>query len=209
VFSGFSVSSALSVSSVSSVFSVFHEGVEEAVKATQPRGAGDLRSRLFALARRLKALPGTRDCEASALRPVVMAWHAMAHPAVGDAPFLDVWSHFVSGLGKVKYPWGEGPVGEAFRRASSSPPPERVVELYPGEGEIHLLAALCRELQRFRGEGFFFLDCRVAGQFVGVGHVTAWRWLNVLCADGILRAGEKGSLEGKKANEYEYLGSDL
>jgi hypothetical protein len=72
---------------------------------------------------------------------------------------------------------------------------------------VLLLAALCRELQRTAGPRPFYLDCRTAGQLLHIHHTTAWRLLTVLCADGILAAGDKGSRARGKANEYRYLGN--
>jgi hypothetical protein len=73
------------------------------------------------------------------------------------------------------------------------------------EEPLRLLASLCRKLQRQAGDADFFLDCRTAGRLLGVPHNTAWRWLMVLCADGMLRAGEKGSQAKHRASPFRYV----
>src|SRR5207245_3828628 len=93
----------------------------------------------------------------------------------------------------------------AFKLALADPPPPIAVKLY-GEGRppIVLLATLCRELQRIAGDGEFFLDCRWAGRLIEVDHTTAWRYLKVLCADGVLAAGAKGSRATGKASQFRF-----
>lgn len=46
---------------------------------------------------------------------------------------------------------------------------------------IAKLVALCRQLARISADGVFHLDCRTAGDFVGVSFKTASRWLNHSC----------------------------
>jgi hypothetical protein len=59
--------------------------------------------------------------------------------------------------------------------------------------------ALCRELQQIAGRDWFFLDCRTAGRLIGVDHTAAWRYVDVLYADGFLQLGEKGTFGNGKA----------
>ncbi len=105
---------------------------------------------------------------------------------------------------KVKFLAGQGIVELAFKRADASKPPPKAAAL-KYEAPVLLLASLCREMQRIVGDQPFSLDCRKAGRLLRVDHSTAWRWLNVLCADGILASGKKGSKATRKANEYRYI----
>ena len=66
-----------------------------------------------------------------------------------------------------------------------------VAQDYNTEAMLRLVV-ICRELQRARGEGPFYLSCRKAGQLIGVDHDTASRWLRVLVVDGILVPAWKG-----------------
>ncbi len=54
------------------------------------------------------------------------------------------------------------------------------------------------------GDNPFFLDCRTAGRMIGTEHTTAWRWLRVLEADGVLLATERGSKKTSKATRFKY-----
>jgi hypothetical protein len=182
---------------VSAAPSVLH-----AIESTLPVRAGQRNRKLFDLARGLKAI--LPDAGPGELRPIIAEWHRRALPIIGTKSFLESWADFIVAWARVKYPAGRGTVDSAFARAASTPPPARCAELYPGEAGILLLAGLCRELQR--GAGEFFLDCRTAGRLLNVDHSTVWRWLKVLCADGILQAGEKGSMATRKASRFIYLG---
>jgi hypothetical protein len=187
-----------------SVFSVLH-GAEAAIAATLPAGPGQRHRRLFDLARHLKAVPALRGLDAKALRPVVAEWHRRALPFVRTKSFVDSWAEFVDAWARVRFAAGQDPLAEALGRAAAGPTPPCAAALYGG-GKIVLLAGWCRELQLLAGAGWFHLDVRTAGRLLGVDHVTAWRWLKALCADGILEGGAKGSKADGKANEYRYVG---
>jgi hypothetical protein len=105
----------------------------------------------------------------------------------------------------MKYTAGHGKIEAVFEVALKSQPPQKAVALYEEE-PLRLLASLCRELQRQAGDEDFYLDCRMAGRLLGVPHNTAWRWLTILCADGLLRAGEKGSQAKRRASRFRYVG---
>lgn len=62
-------------------------------------------------------------------------------------------------------------------------------------------------MQRGAGTNEFFLDCRTAARLIGVDHTTAWRYLDVLSADGILAAGAKGSKATHKASSFRFIQS--
>jgi hypothetical protein len=201
----------LALSPVSSLSSLSHSSptaipleIEQAIVATLPTGPRDYRA-LFRLARQLKGL--LPHAELAEMREYVAEWHRRASTITAKS-FLDAWGGFVQAWRRVRVPAGEGAIDTAFARASEGPPPEAATNLY-GEGPIVLLAALCRELQRIVGEGeWFFLDCRTAGRLIRVEHTTAWRYLDVLCADGILAAGEKGSKETRKASRFRFIAPD-
>jgi hypothetical protein len=177
---------------------------EKAIRATLPSERGQRRKRVFLLARHLKGITELRDAEAWTLRPVLEEWHKRALPVIGTKDFLETWADFVSAWNEVRVPICEGVVELACNRACVASPPERAVALY-GEGSIVLLAALCRELQGLAGDADFFIDCRTAGRLVCIDPSTAWKYLNVLCADRILAAGEKGSLAKRKASRFRFL----
>lgn len=166
------------------------QAAENAIVATLPTMEGERHQCIFRMARHLKSIPSLRSADAGSLRPIVAQWHRRALPAIGTKPFLATWAEFVQAWKRVKAPAGQGAIETAIQRAVASVPRPTVTKLY-GEGPIVLLAALCRELQRIVGDGEFYLDCRAAARLIGVDHVTAWRHLDVLCADGVLAAWER------------------
>jgi hypothetical protein len=178
--------------------------VSTAIVSTLPTMQGQRTRKLFALARRLKAIPSLASAEAPTLRPIILEWHRQALSIIKTKEFLETWADFLQAWRRVKVPADQDPIDTAFERAVASVPPRHVTELY-GEGPIVLLAALCRELQQVVGDGEFFLDCRTAGRLIRVEHTTAWRYLDVLCADGILAAGAKGSKATRKASRFRFL----
>jgi hypothetical protein len=192
----------LPVSAPSSVL----QDAEQAIIDTLPITLGQRNRCLFRLARELKAI--TPAAEFGHLRPIVERWHQRALPVIATKPFLETWADFVQAWRRVRVPAGQGALDLALQRAAAAAPPERALTLYGG-GPIVLLVALCCELQHINGADEFFLDCRTAGRLIGVNHTTAWRYLAVLCADGVLKAGEQGSYGSGsatgKASRYRYL----
>lgn len=187
------------------------QAIEDAINATQPSTEGQRNNRIFLLARHVKAIEMLRDADFSTLRPIVQEWHRRAFQVIGTKPFLETWCDFVRAWKRAKVPAGDKPVQRAFelaKQAVESDPPLAVLDLY-GSGPIVMLATLCRELQRIAGAMDFFLDCRTAGHLIGVDHSTAWRYLDVLCADGVLVAGCKGSRATRKASKYRYIDINL
>jgi hypothetical protein len=177
---------------------------EDAIKATLPKTQVQRHRCIFRLARCLKAVPSLEEASAGQLRPIVERWHQLALPVIGTKPFLDTWTDFVPAWTRVKVPAGKGALDIAFQRAQTRLPSPKAIELYR-EGPIVLLASICRELQHIAGDGDFFLDCRNAGRLIGVNHTTAWRYLSVLCADGILEARQRGSQATGQASRFRFI----
>jgi len=177
--------------------------VYKAIAGTLPSVEGQRHRCIFRLARHLKGIPSLQNADAKTVRPYVEQWHQLALPVIGTKPFIETWADFVVAWKRVRIPAGQGVIETAFQRAKASTPPAMIVNLYGG-GEIVLLAALCWELQRIAGDKEFYLDCRTAGRLIGVGHVTAWRYLEVLKTDGILTAGVKGSKATRKASTFRF-----
>ena len=188
----------------SSPSSLLQEEIEKAIAASLPLMKGQRNQRIFRLARELKAIESLNNANASDLRPYVKEWHKRALSVIGTKPFEDTWADFVLAWKNVRIPADQDAIETARSRALASAPPQQVVELYD-ENEIILLAKICRELQLIAGDRDFFLDCRNAGRLIGVDHTTAWRYLAVLVADGILRPGEKGNAKTRKASRFRFI----
>lgn len=175
----------------------------EVVSKTLPEDDSQRKRKLFELARELKAVAHLAEAEAADLLPIVERWHraAISGPGLEDdqTAFLAAWP-------RVKHPAGTGPLDRVLEDARRlGPPPET---LKYGD-KFQLLASLCRELQRRAGNESFFLGCRTAGKLIGVSHVAAWNYFQLLQANRLLRMIEKGTKAGRKATSWRYTGSDL
>ncbi len=180
--------------------SVFGSGVWDAIEASQPAGRGERNTKIFDLARRLRALPHLADAEAAGLERYVRAWWGRALSVIRTRDWRTTWTDFRNAWGKVAYPAGEGPVRQLmFAAAAGSPdPPAR-------------LLAVCQALQKAAGQcgaKYFFLSCRTAAAVCGFqggnGYVTANRWLNRFVERGLLVLVERGAvgITSRKASCY-------
>jgi Bifunctional DNA primase/polymerase, N-terminal len=186
--------------------SLLQEEIEKAFAATLPSRLGQRYRCIFRLARELKGIESLSIASIGDLRHIVKEWHERALPVIGTKPFLETWADFVQAWNNVRVPAGQGAIEIALERAMASVPPQRVVELYTeNENEIILLVKVCRELQLIAGDKEFFLDCRTAGKMIGAHPTTAWRYLEVLVADGILMRGDKGSFEKRRASRFRFI----
>lgn len=164
--------------------------------------------RLFDLARELKAIPGLGDSEAGRFKRVLKAWHRKSRSHIATKPFEDSWFEFIDAWANVKYANGRGPLYLAVEAARSATTPACALQ-YEDNEQLVLLVKLCRELQRLSDAKPFFLDCRKAGELIGMDdHVKAWRYLRGLAQETppILHIVSAGSRATGKANEYLYLG---
>ncbi len=177
------------------------------IESTLPKGPGERNRKVFELARRLRAIPSLASADLAALRGIVEEWYRRALPFIRTKDFLETWADFVHAWERVKYPAGEGAIEVAFDRAAAVKPSAKAIQLYGDSPSMVLLASLCRELQALVGDAYFFLDVRTAGRLLKIPHLTAWRWLRVLVADGILMAGEKGSHANRRASRFRYVAS--
>jgi hypothetical protein len=162
---------------------------------------------VFDFARRLKGHPELAGCNPVSLAPYVEKWYERALPHIQTKVFNETLSDFVRAWDFVKWPAGGGSLRAALARAKAMPVPDCAMRFR--KPARRLLVALCRELQRERGDQPFFLSCRDAAGALGLSgrepHVTAWRWLKELCQADILKHIQSGTLKRRKASEYRYL----
>jgi len=85
---------------------------------------------------------------------------------------------------------------------NATPPPSIDVPLH---AKYARLVHVCFVMQCMRGDMPFFLDVRRAARLVGSGisHMTAWRWLEILCQCGVLELVERGS--ELRSNRYRFV----
>lgn len=182
--------------------------LDEAIALTQPQREGERNRKLFELARALKSMPEYADADPRDLQQIVRRWHGQALPVIGTKPFDDTWFDFLYAWPRVRFTLGGGPMAQIFARAAENDPPA-AAQRYE-RPELRLLVALCRELQRATGDGPFFLSCWTAARLLGVAHMTAWRWLCGLTADGVLVVVEKGGRANAmgKATRFRYIAAE-
>jgi hypothetical protein len=204
VLSGISGDSALSGVSVPLCCMDWSDEIERAIVESLPTGPGRRNEQVFALARALKAVPGVSEATAKDCKPFVQRWHELAEPVIMTKPFEETWIDFLRAWPKVKFAKGAEPVTIALKVALNSEEPKIAAQFE--QEQLRLLVGLCRELQRSAGSNPFFLSCRTAGRLLDVDHSTAWRWLFLLVAEGVLRVAVQGGNVSQKATRYQYLG---
>jgi hypothetical protein len=194
-----------SVVSVHSVLSVAEgdDAIVRAIRESLPTAPGLRHRQVFELARALKAVPSLFDAGPKSLKQYVRQWYQLALPVITSKEFDETWADFVIAWPKIKFPKGSEPMSRILAAAVQAPIPV-VAEQYD-HPKTRLLISICRELQRTAGDNPFFLDCRTAGRMIEAEHTTAWRWLRVLEADGVLFATDRGSKATRKATRFKYL----
>jgi hypothetical protein len=175
--------------------------LDAAIAETLPGSESAWRRKLFAFARRLKALPHLSGADAEALMPVVDRWHAAAGAALRRVPLPTIRAAFAVGWARVKFPAGGGPLDRLTSTALALAPSSHIGSGRRGPG-FAALAVLCRLLDQESGGRGFFLSCRKAGELLGVDFKTASRWLKALCDSGVLRLAVPGSYASARAHRY-------
>jgi len=105
---------------------------------------------------------------------------------------------------RVKYLIGDDALLMAWERAQALDAPVEVTQLFR-QPEIHLLACLCRELQRSWGKEPFYLSCRTVEKLFSVAYSTGSLWLRGLEGCGVIKIIIKGDEISMKASRYRYL----
>jgi hypothetical protein len=178
--------------------------LESVIRMTLPRGPGERNRRLFDFARHLKACPELADADAESLLLVVERWFGQALPHVRTKDFATTWKDFALAWQNVRRPAAGvtlAGVGAYVFGLVRPPDPWAVVEAQE-DANLLRLELMCEELQRRHGERPFPLACRVAGDFLGISHMTANRLLNHLRSVGVLRLASEGDRLKKRAREW-------
>jgi hypothetical protein len=170
-------------------------GTEDAISATLPTGPGQRNRRIFALARRLKAIMPTATTDE--LEPIVRQWHVSALPIIRTKDWLESWIDFRTAWARVRKPVGET-MTEIVAIAKARVP--------VGADIITKLVAVCQSLQEHHGPGQPWpLSCRMAAGLIGVGHSKAARLLKMLVIEGTIELVAPGGVKGSKiAAEYRF-----
>jgi hypothetical protein len=197
------------VSSVSSVTSGGGDAeIDAAILKTIPSGIGRRNRQVFELARALRGIPRLADAPVDTMQAHVRRWHriGLAKGVIGTEPFEETWIDFIHAWPRVRFPKGNQRLLNIVQRAKESI--STVPQRYEGAG-LRLLVAICREFQRDSGGQPFFLSCRMASALLDLGengHVTAWRWLELLVHDHVLEVVEPAQRGRRRAARYRYTG---
>lgn len=180
---------------------VLGEMLENAIATTLPSAPGQRNRCVFEFARALRAIPELAEADVQDLKPFVLEWHRRAVPFTsGTHGPTDTWADFVHAWPRVKYPKGQGRMAEAMAKAQHEQPPAAALDYEPN---VQRLVLLCRQLQRDAGAKPFYLAGSAAGEMAGVGKRQALNYLEMFCADGILRRVRKGHTG--RASLYEFV----
>ncbi len=180
--------------------------VQAAIKETLPKSKGQRNKMVFKLCRYLKAIPDTKDLSASALKPIIKAWHEKALSTIGTKPFTETYSDFMYGWARVKHPKDEDCLALATQiaigAADSLPDEDR----YADAPEVQLLIRVCFELQQIQGEKPFWLAARDAGGIIGESTTKANKYLQMLVHDDppVLEIAKKHTTN--RATRYRFVG---
>jgi hypothetical protein len=148
--------------------------------------------------RKLKAImPESKPAE---LKLFVQEWHRRALPVIATKAFDVTWDDFKTAWVNVQYTH-PSVIAAAFAAAYSTPEPP-----IDGRTELGVLVAVCRELQRLASDKPFFLSCRSIAEFMGIGRMTASRWLKDLQFFRVLHPCDKGRLRDRQASTWRYIG---
>ena len=175
---------------------------EEAIRRTIPPHNGLRERYIFEFCRELQALAEYAKADPRTLEPLVRQWYAQALPTIGTKQYAETLAAFLRAWDKVKIPKGQTAVHLAFALATLDT--TTGIPEFIDNDRLRLLAAVCRELQKMADGKPFFLDCRAVGELFGVTHRAAWKWLDSLCALGVLEKIRSGSLKERRANDYRY-----
>jgi hypothetical protein len=175
------------------------QSVEEAIAQTLPTGPGQRNRRLFDLALALKLV--CPEARSARLRMIVANWHQRALPVIRTKSLDESMQDFIVAWNRIKsLPLSLERVVET---AKSAPTPARA--MHYGE-PLRLLVRVCKSLQAEWGDRPFFLSVREAERVTGLSRMEAWRAFQVLQFDQILKLQVMGTLKGRKATQWRYLG---
>jgi hypothetical protein len=181
---------------------------EQIIGMTLPKNQGERNARLHDLARGLKFDVELRDHPLSEVRPIVRKWHDRAKPVIRTKDWPTTWADFLRAWETCAIPLKCDPVKEAFAAASrqvrDGSLPNAAAE-YEGSEPVQLLVVACANLARLRANRRFFLSCHDAAKCLDdMAPAQAWRFLRMLCADGVLEKVKPGNQ--RSATRYRWTG---
>jgi hypothetical protein len=132
---------------------------------------------------------------------IVADWHQRALPVIRTKPLDESMQDFIVAWNRIKsLPLS---LERVVEKAKSAPTPP--IAMHYGE-PLRLLVRVCQALQKEWGDRPFFLSVREAERISGMSRMEAWRAFQVLQFDEILKLETMGTLKGRKATQWKYLG---
>lgn len=175
--------------------------VDQLIAKTLPMREGERNRRIFDFARGMKFDLGMAAYPLATLRPIVRRWHDRALPTIETKDFDDTWADFTIAWQRARLPLSGGTLEKAIELAGSSPLPPEAAEY--DSLAVQKLVAVCCQLQRMNGCAPFYLSGYSAAEFMGVTQPTAWKYLYMLRAAGVLKVETQGNQ--RQANRYRYV----
>ncbi len=182
---------------------------EDIIEMTLPQRQGERNASLMRLARGLKLNAGLDDRSLTDIKPYVRQWHDRAWPTIGSKEFDESWCDFVRAWPVAEVPLFADTVGDAHALAVRAAAEGRLpacANQYESVS-VRLLVGLCANLAALRSNRRFFLSSHDAGDRLGVQPAQAWRYLNMLCVDGVIALVRRGN--PRVANRYRWIGERM
>lgn len=181
----------------------FWKQIDLAIDQCQLKGPNSSNKGLFAFARRVRAIERLASVKLSPtdLTKCFNRWHKR------NRQFLrqdnDYLLEFLVKLGAVRCPFGSNlqSVLEEAKRGTSPSAIQGVKD-----EDAHLVAKLCRELQKDAGAKPFFLTGRACAEVIGRPHRTVANWLSALQILQIIELVEPG--RPGFGSRYRYIATD-
>jgi len=181
--------------------------IKNSIDKTIPEKNGQRNRKIFDFAFSLKNNPELRTVEPTAFLNIVKEWHHKALPYIKTKDFLETWNDFLKAWKKIEF-YGVDYM-EAYQQSLNLKPSDYIVENYSQYKELVKLDAFCRALDKACNGKGFVLDCRKAGEIIGISFRTANTYLNLLCNIKVMEILEKGKYSPnpkiRKATKYKYL----
>jgi hypothetical protein len=168
---------------------------------------------VFRLCRHIAAVPDlhrspagmraiARDWVNRAKQVMVLDRRGAEVSALDGWTFDQIWISFSSALDKVREPAGS--IFEEIAEQARVSPPHPAADLYE-DPALRLLVSLCYQLQLYHGDEPFFLGVTEAQEFLGTSRKTAWKMLQTLKTDSIIKKIRDHDFGRHRATEWRFI----
>ncbi|MFG0328578.1 MAG: DNA-primase RepB domain-containing protein [Phycisphaerales bacterium] len=181
---------------------------DQVIDATLPDGERQRNACLHRLARGLKFDAGLAGHSARQVKPIVRQWHDRALPRIRTKSFDVSWSDFLRAWETAALPLFADPVTDCLQRAVQQAAEGDLPQcaLAYDSMVVRRLIGLCGNLAALRADGRFFLSSHDAASRFDEQPAQVWRFLKMLCADGVIAEVEPGN--ARRATRYRWIGGE-